>query len=99
MCTREWLYYKDNETVYTDTGNLTFDNFCNGWVIKNTGTTLLIVDNKEILQPGESKSFGGNAGEIYRGQKRINFQTQAPPPATIINMATLTEKIYVTLTY
>lgn len=99
MCKREFLFYRDNETVYTDAGNLTFDNFCNGWVIKNTGNTLVIVDNKETLQPGESKSFGGNVGEVYRGQKRISFQLPAVVPATIVNMATVTEKIYVTLNY
>jgi hypothetical protein len=95
MCQREYLYYTDAETVYSDAGQVSFDSFSNGWVIKNTGTTLLIIDGKETLQPTESKSFGGNVGEIYVGQKRISFKTQAIPPAVITNQATVTEKIYV----
>jgi hypothetical protein len=88
------LYYDVHTDIYGAPQKINIDEFCNGMVIKNSGTTLLIVDG-ETLNPGESKSFGGNRMEILVGRHELSFQTQVPPPATIINQAVVTSKVYV----
>lgn len=83
-------------TPYSTQQFVVFDRQCNAWTIKNAGNTLLNFD-EEVLLPGESKSVGGNEGEIYSGgRKRIYFTVPSPAPATISNIAWLTQKIYVT---
>jgi hypothetical protein len=65
----------------------------NAFSVKNAGTTLVIF-NREELQPQESQSIGGNEGEEYVGRVDISFETQAPPPLTIVNRCWLTIKYY-----
>lgn len=67
---------------------------CNAITVKNAGTTILVF-NGDPLQPGESKSVGGNYGEIYMGRCDLQFVTQNPPPGTITNFAVVTQKFYV----
>ena len=88
------LQYNFFDTVITRPGLVNFDIYCNGWVIKNSGTTLVLIMG-ETLNPGESKSIGGNYGEIFVGRLNVAFRTQTPAPATIVNKATLTQKMYV----
>ena len=94
MCNMKLLGYNIFETVITAPGQVNFDNHCNGWVIKNTGTTLVLIMG-ESLATGESKSIGGNYGEIWIGRLNIAFRTPTPAPSVITNQATLTQKIYV----
>jgi len=54
-------------------------NNCNGFIAVNTGDEIVTV-NDQILYPGvigvsngESKTVGGNAGEIFLGNIKISF--------------------------
>jgi hypothetical protein len=66
----------------------------NGFTVKNSGTTFCQV-NDDTLVPGESKSFGGNWGELYNGRLYVRFVTQTPPPLTVVNLCFVTQKYYV----
>lgn len=94
MCDERILYYDVHTDIYAQPQKVNIDERCNGMVIKNAGTTLLITDG-ETLQPGESKSYGGNRLEILTGRHEFFFQTQTPPPLVITNLAIVTQKIYV----
>jgi hypothetical protein len=76
-----------------NSGQITIGDKVNAFSVKNAGTTLVIF-NREELQPQESQSIGGNEGEEYVGRVDISFQTQVPPPLTIINRCWLTIKYY-----
>lgn len=52
---------------------------CNGFMVTNTGDVIVEV-NDQILYPGtigtslgDSKSFGGNYGEVYVGKLKVAF--------------------------
>jgi hypothetical protein len=88
-------YYAIVNEQYAVQDTVGFDPNCNGFVVKNAGTTLLSFDN-EILQPQESKSIGGNYGEYYCGdRKKIYFIVQSPAPSSIKNLCIVTQKIYI----
>jgi hypothetical protein len=80
--------------VYGVATRVPVEETCNAVTVKNAGTTLLFF-NGDPLQPGESKSAGGNYGEIYMGRVDLQFVTQTPPPTTITNLAVVTQKFYV----
>jgi hypothetical protein len=61
---------------------------CNGWTVKNAGTSVVEVKG-DPLQPGESKSVGGNYGEIFVGRVDLLFTGAGT------NLAIYTEKFYV----
>jgi hypothetical protein len=87
------VYWNESTQQYTQAQSVPVDQWCNGWVAKNAGTTILIV-NGDPLVPGESKHFDGNLGEIYEGRIDLQFKIQTPPPVTIVNLAILTQKFY-----
>lgn len=93
MCVFKMLAYNITVQTYQTIQSVILDKYLNGVAVKNVGTTLLVV-NTETLQPGESKSIGGNYGEIYRGRLDMKFQTQAIPPPTIVNLVEVTQKFY-----
>lgn len=73
---------------------------CNGITIINVGTTICTV-NGEQIQPGNSKSIGGNEMEIYKGRCDIAFMTldkgivPAAQTTPVINCCYVTQKFYV----
>lgn len=93
MCEEKLLIYNTDVQTYQAAVNAPIDPYTNSLTVKNTGTTLCIFQS-DTLQPGESKSYGGNRGEVFRGRLDLRFQTQAVPPAIITNEATVTLKVY-----
>jgi hypothetical protein len=79
----------------TNPKSIVLDEFTNALTIKNTGTTLCLI-NEDPLNPGESKFFGGNAGEVFDAGTRfdVRFVIQVPAPATVVNLCQVTTKIY-----
>lgn len=75
---------------------ITLDEYSNGFTLKNAGNSICII-NGDPLEPGESKAFGGNQGEIIIGVYNFKFQAIAsPPPGYVqVDSAILTEKFYV----
>lgn len=62
---------------------------CNGFVATNVGTTTVTI-NGHILYPGtpgtnngDAFTFGGNAGEVFRGNISIFFGAGVTPLVTI----------------
>jgi hypothetical protein len=88
------LYWNQSGRQVGQPGYIELVQNLNGFTIKNIGTTICVL-NDDPIQPGESKSFGGNWGEIYVGRVYVRFVTQTPPPSTITNLLFLTEKFYV----
>lgn len=97
MCT-QILFYNVVATPFTKNGKVNIDRRCNGYVIKNTGNTLLTVDG-EGIQPGGSKSVGGNYGEIFIGIVNLFFTGPSLIPAQPVanNACIVTQKVYTNL--
>lgn len=79
--------------VYTRPQEVQWQKWLNGFFIHNTGTTNVIFGG-DLLQPGDSKSFGGNWAELYLGRLDFFFQIPVPAPPTITNQVRITQKYY-----
>jgi hypothetical protein len=66
---------------YNSNGLIETDQYCNSINVMNTGTTTATVNGIPLAPPvapnlvGDSYSFGGNRGEIYRGRLIVAFDT------------------------
>lgn len=97
MCD-ERLYYFDIATyTYSRQQKVNVPYLCNAITVKNTGNIICVVD-EDPIQPGASKSMGGNRGEILTGRHDISFTTagMAVIPPTQNPSAVVTAKFYVT---
>src|SRR5262245_24856278 len=70
---------------------------CNGFMVTNTGDVIVQV-NDQLLYPGtigtslgDSKSFGGNYGEVYVGKLKLAF---ANPTAGVQPAVEVVYKVY-----
>lgn len=70
---------------------------CNGFMVTNTGDVLVTV-NDQILNAGvpgtslgDSKTFGGNEGELYDGTLKVAF---ANPTAGVAPNIEVVYKVY-----
>lgn len=73
------------------------ERFCNGFTVTNVGDTIVLV-NDQIFYPGtigtnlgDSRSYGGNEGEIYKGVIKVAFQQ----PVGANPQIELVQKVYV----
>lgn len=82
-----------HQHTYIEFARLVLLPTCNGFTIKNTGTTN-VVYMQDVITPGNSKAFGGNQDEVYEQNEEISFQVPAPPPAIITNAAMVTQKYF-----
>jgi hypothetical protein len=84
-------FYGYNISVqeYNKSGKVTPAYPLNAWTVRNIGTNPVQV-NGDPLQPGDSKSVGGNFGEIYIGYIQLNFGTGAQSG----NLVIVTQKFY-----
>jgi hypothetical protein len=93
MCQETILFYNISTDTYQLNTSVTPDKNLNGFTVKNSapigGNTVFI--NGDPLVPGESKTVGGNRGEIFRGRIDITFLV----PALGVNSVVLTQKFYV----
>lgn len=92
----EWIEYNSVPNQYSNPGQIPLDPYCNGLTVKNGGNTLLLFQG-ETLQPQESKAIGGNRKELFRGRIDIDFALPTPAPPTPINLAIVTQKVYVNI--
>ena len=90
------LYWNTHVMAYSTPAKVDFDARTNGFVVKNAGNQIVIFDD-EPIQPGESKAYGGNKGEIFIGRKDLAFQVPAGFVGTPVNSAFVTVKFYVQL--
>ena len=90
---RKPRYYNTTTQEYTALRSVNVDKMCNGFSVNNAGTTIVTL-NGEPLQPGQSKTVGGNEDEIYVGRIDLAFIVPTPAPSTIINSAWVTQKFY-----
>src|SRR5277367_6274479 len=86
------LVYNTNTFTYSNGINAPLDPYCNGIVVENLGTSVLVFQGDPI-QPGNSKTIGGNLGEIYIGRIDILFTNPSLLP-TPVNNAFITQKYY-----
>lgn len=90
---RRPLYYDTFTQSYAALQSVVMERLCNGFTVNNAGNTIVYV-NGDPLQPGSSKTVGGNEGEVYKGRCDLQFVTPSPAPSTIINLAVVTQKYY-----
>ena len=91
MCQPKLLkYYTPSADLIVNSTQFPVDPLCNGWIVKNNGTTNVIV-NGDTLLPTESKAIGGNYMEVYAGRIDISF----PGGPAAGNLLTLTQKVYI----
>lgn len=83
MQKNELLIYNIIPTVYRKNAAVIIQEMCNSVILINQGTTIATV-NGVVLNPGtagvnngESFTFGGNVGEIFKGRIDINFPSGA----------------------
>lgn len=87
------LRYNVSSQTYSNVTDVQWDKYLNGFFIHNTGNTLLIFNN-DVLQPGDTKTVGGNYGEIYDGRINLMFRLPTPAPLTPENEVIVTQKFY-----
>jgi hypothetical protein len=88
------LKYNTSVKKYSSAYNIQWDQYLNGFEVFNSGTTDLYLNNS-LIPPGESKSIGGNYGEVYCGRLDIKFVTPSPAPPTVTNEMEITQKFYI----
>lgn len=66
------LQYNLSVQIYSVDVQIPVMNFCNGFTVRNVGTANVVVMG-DTLAPNESKSVGGNRGEIYVGRMDLRF--------------------------
>lgn len=93
MCQLQFLEYNISTLIYSQADQIRIVDKCNGMLLHNTGTTNLIV-NGDLLTPGQSKTIGGNVGELFTGPLAVRFTVPIPAPTTITNQVTVTSKFY-----
>lgn len=76
--------------IYTKSGYVDVVKLCNGFTATNIGADIVRI-NEAILYPvvpgtslGDSRTFGGNEGEIYVGTIRVAFAAAVNPQVEII---------------
>ena len=96
MCDERLYYFDTTPYTYTKPQKINIPSLCNAISIKNTGNIICVVD-EEPIQPGESKSIGGNRGEILYGRHDISFTTAGMDivPPTQLPQAFVTAKFYI----
>ena len=74
------IYYSKVISTFLTNGSLIIQPHCNAITIVNVGLTVALVDTAIPLNPGvpgvnngESISFGGNLGEVFKGRIDISF--------------------------
>lgn len=80
MAKQQYRRYNFTTNNYALPGDIPRERYCNGFTVTNIGDTPLKI-NDAILFPsatpatvqGDSKSFGGNEGEIYIGKLSLSF--------------------------
>src|SRR6266404_2017951 len=88
------MYYNISYNAVTESTSVPVPETCNGFTVKNNGTTIVLLNGMIPIVPGSSVAIGGNYGEIYGGRCDIRFQVPAPPPGTITNSAVVMFKFY-----
>lgn len=81
------LQYNISTQQYAGAEDVPTMDFCNGFSVRNIGTSVCVVMG-DALAPNESKSFGGNRGEIFVGRIDIKFTGAGN------NLALVTQKYY-----
>lgn len=89
-------YNTTNAQTYGVTQNVLVVPFCNGFTVTNVGDDPVTV-NGRVLYPGtpgtsngDSFSFGGNFGEVYKGNISIQFAGTGVAP-----LVTVEQKFYI----
>ena len=92
-----YTFYDMMPQVYAKSGWFDVPRLTNGFMVTNTGDTIVKV-NDQVFYPGvpgislgDSKSFGGNQGEVYAGRLKVSFQT----PIGAAPQIEVTYKVYV----
>lgn len=93
-CKEKILYWNTVVMSFGTPAKVDFDSRTNAFVVKNAGNQLVVFDD-EVIQPGESKAYGGNRAEIFIGRKDLYFQVPAGFVGTALNLAYVTVKYYV----
>lgn len=88
------LYYDTSVQRISSPGQVQPSGLLNGISVRNEGTTNILFQN-DVIVPGAFKSINGNSGEVYVAPITIRFQVPDPAPATVTNMAVITQKFYV----
>jgi hypothetical protein len=84
-----YLKFNISTTTYTKSGNVTPAKNLNAWTVVNNGTNVVEV-NGDPIQPGTSKAYGGNYGEIYIGYIKLNFMQGTASGNNVV----VTQKFY-----
>ena len=88
----EWLFLDWDTMTYSASTNLDLGTTCNQLIVKNNGTSILLIDDDPI-GAGESKTFGGARKTIFRGRHRIEFKSPG------VNSCIITRVYYLNVNY
>jgi len=86
------LQYNLSVQEYNVATQIATQEFCNGFVVRNIGTSTVIFMG-DPLAPNESKSVGGNRGEIYVGRMDLFFENTGAQ----IDACLVTQKCYMNI--
>jgi hypothetical protein len=90
--------YNISVATYSQSGFIDVIENCNGFTFTNLGDTIAEVNGMVIFPSatpatdlGDSRSIGGNAGEIYKGNIKLSFRQ----PLGVAPLVEIAQKFYV----
>jgi hypothetical protein len=93
---QQFLTYRIVTQSYSQQGYVPVERWVNGISLKNAGTGFVVVMG-DPMQPGETKSIGGNKGEVY-DEKHLDIQFTNPNAVlNPVNLLIVTQKFYVNI--
>jgi hypothetical protein len=84
------LQYNVSVQEYDRSQSVPKEPLCNGFIVRNVGTSGMTI-NGDALATGESKTVGGNRGEVYVGRIDISFDNAGT------NLCIVTQKFYLNI--
>jgi len=88
--------YNISVSVVTTSGFVDVMPNCNSWMVTNTGADTVEVNGMTLFPGtvgsilGDSKTIGGNQGEVYTGNIKVAFLTTVNPRLEIVQKTLVT---------
>jgi hypothetical protein len=87
---QQFQKYNISVAIITQSGFVAVMDNCNSWMVTNTGADTVEVNGMTLFPGtfgtilGDSKTIGGNQGEVYTGNIKVSFLTLVNPRLEVV---------------